>query len=188
MIAMNQGGRVIVGVDGSLSSLAALQRGLAEARSRDALLVPVTAWMACDGDSLRPLSELEYAARLRLDSIVEMALDGVGVAQGVRVQPRTVRSEAGRALVALADRPLDLLVVGGGRRSGTRNGGVLHGPVARYCWARAECEVIIVPANHAQEITATGTPQATLSTSGERDENNGQGETVHCHAGVGYLN
>lgn len=181
MIAMSQSARVIVGVDGSLSSLAALQRGLAEARSRNALLVPVTAWMACDGDSLRPLSELEYAARLRLDSIVEMALDGA--AQGVRVHPRTVRSEAGRALVALADRPQDLLVVGGGRHSGTRNGGVLHGPVARYCWARADCEVIIVPANHALEVTPR-----TGVTSGERNEENEQGEAVHCHAGVGYLN
>jgi nucleotide-binding universal stress UspA family protein len=181
MIAMNQGARVIVGVDGSLSSLAALQRGLAEARSRNALLVPVTAWMACDGDSLRPLSELEYAARLRLDSIVEMALDGA--AQGIRVQPRTVCSAAGRALVALADRPQDLLVVGGGRHSGTRNGGVLHGPVTRYCWARADCEVIIVPANHAQEVTPR-----TGVTSDDRDEENEQGVAVHCHAGVGYLN
>ena len=176
MIAINQGGRVIVGVDGSLSSLAALQRGLAEARSRDATLVPVTAWMACDGDSLRPLSELEYAARLRLDSIVELALDGA--ARSVRVQPRTVRSEAGRALVALADRPQDLLVVGGGRHSGTRSGGVLHGPVARYCWARADCEVIIVPANHAQQVTGAATPQTAPPQDG----------TVHCQAGVGYLN
>ena len=180
---MIEGSRVVVGVDGSLSSLAAVRRAAAEARRRDAVLVPVIAWMACDGDSLRPLSELEYAARVRLDSVVELAFDGFP--QGVRIHPRVVRAEAGHALVALADRSSDLLVVGsGGHGAYEGHGGhcgphgVLHGSVARYCWARASCEVLIVP--------SSGELEPTLAPEG--DEARPAAEAVHCHAGVGYWN
>ncbi len=165
---MIEGNRVVVGVDGSLSSLAAVRRAAEEARRRDAVLVPVIAWMACDGDSLRPLSELEYAARVRLDSVVELAFDGFP--QGVRIHPHVVRAEAGHALVALADRPSDLLVVGSSAHTG--QGGVRHGSVARYCWARAVCEVLIVPSSGELE------PVLALDAA----------EAVHCHAGVGYWN
>ncbi|MEV7930664.1 universal stress protein, partial [Kitasatospora sp. NPDC088779] len=44
------GGRVVVGVSGSLGSLAALHRGVAEARSRGAELVPVLAWEPPGGE------------------------------------------------------------------------------------------------------------------------------------------
>lgn len=170
---MIEGARVVVGVDGSLSSLTAVRRAAAEARRRDALLVPVAAWMACDGDSLRPLSELEYAARVRLESVVELAFDGIP--QGLRIHPRVVRSEAGRALVATADRSTDLLVVGSGRHGGQQ--GLLHGSVARYCWARAACEVLIVPSSgELQEPAAEDFDVDRTSTA------------VHCHAGVGYWN
>jgi nucleotide-binding universal stress UspA family protein len=174
--------RVVVGVDGSLSSLAAVRRASAEARRRDALLVPLAAWMACDGDSLRPLSELEYAARLRLDSVVELAFDGVP--QGVRIHPQVVRSEAGRALVAAADGPQHLLVVGSGRHTGRR--GLLHGSVTRYCWARAACEVLIVPSTGMLE-PALGEDDVTVSRPWSEDDCRDAG-TLHCHAGVGYLN
>ncbi|MFC1413250.1 universal stress protein [Streptacidiphilus sp. N1-12] len=171
---MIEGARVVVGVDGSLSSLAAVRRAAVEARRRDAVLVPVIAWMACDGDSLRPLSELEFAARVRLDSVVELAFDGVP--RGLRIHPRVVRSEAGRALVAMADRPSDLLVVGSGGHGGPQ--GLLHGSVARYCWARADCEVLVVPATGALESLA-----------GEEAPTSPALEAVaHCHAGIGYLN
>ncbi|MFI9330236.1 universal stress protein [Kitasatospora sp. NPDC052868] len=61
--------RVIVGLNGSLSSLAALYRAVDEAARRSAALVPLTAWEPSERDGLRPLSELEHAARRRLDTI-----------------------------------------------------------------------------------------------------------------------
>ena len=179
---MIEAARVVVGVDGSLSSLAAVRRAVVEARRRDAVLVPVTAWMACDGDSLRPLSELEYAARVRLDSVVELAFDGVP--QGVRMHPRVVRAEAGRALVAIADRSQDLLVVGAGRHGGRQD--VLHGSVARYCWARATCEVLVVPMSGALEAPVTAEDFDAVPVPGA-DEPWG-GLDAHCRAGAGYWN
>ncbi|MHA6758106.1 universal stress protein [Streptacidiphilus sp. PAMC 29251] len=180
---MIEGSRVVVGVDGSLSSLAAVRRAAVEARRRDAVLVPLAAWMACDGDSLRPLSELEYAARVRLDSVVELAFDGLP--QGLRIQPRVVRAEAGRALVAAADRSSDLLVVGSRRHRGQQ--GVLHGSVARYCWARGACEVLIVPSSG--ELwppvpVAAESDTAVLSSADVVRI----GASARCHAGAGYLN
>ncbi|MEY9967827.1 nucleotide-binding universal stress UspA family protein [Streptacidiphilus sp. MAP12-16] len=163
---MIDGARVIVGVDGSYSSLAVVHRAVQEARKRDALLVPVIAWMASDGDSLRPLSELEYAARQRLDTAFELTFDGYP--EGVRIQPRVLRAEPGRALVTTADQPDDLLIVGSGRHARLQH--VVHGTVARYCWAHAACEVLIVP-------------PAELP---ERPQPIGAGG--HCHAGIGYLN
>lgn len=174
--------RVVVGVDGSLSSLAAVRRAGVEARRRDAPLVPVAAWTACDGDSLRPLSELEYAARMRLDSVVELAFDGAP--QGLRIHPRVVRSEAGRALVAAADRPQDLLVVGSGRPTGQR--GLLHGSVARYCWARAACEVLVVTSSGVME-PALGAGDGAEGTDAP-EEDHRVCQSVHCHAGIAYLN
>ncbi|GAB2728388.1 universal stress protein [Kitasatospora kifunensis] len=140
-------GRVIVGVSGSVSSLAAVHRAVREAQYRDAELVPVAAWLPSD-ELLRPLSELEHAARRRLDVIFEQAFGGYPA--GLLLRPRVVRAEAGPALLAAADRPDDLLVVGAGRPGRPPAGGpftLRHGSVARYCHAHARCEVLVVPAS-----------------------------------------
>ncbi|WP_327070314.1 universal stress protein [Kitasatospora sp. NBC_01302] len=135
-------GRVIVGVSGSVSSLAAVHRAAWEAVHRDAELVPVAAWLPTD-DPLRPLSEIEHAARRRLDVIFEQAFGGYPA--GLLLRPRVVRAEAGAALVAAADRPDDLLVVGAGRPG--RVARLRHGSVARHCHAHAHCAVLVVPAS-----------------------------------------
>lgn len=163
---MSESPRVIVGVDGSHSSPGVVRRAVHEARRRDALLVPVIAWTASDGDDLRPLPELEHAARRRLDTAFELAFDGFP--EGVRVHPLVLRAEAGQALVATADRRDDLLVVGSGRRGG---------PVTRHCWDQAVCEVLIVPPS-APEAVPEAAPE-------EAAEPVGAG--AHCHAGIGYL-
>lgn len=162
---MSDSARVIVGVDGSHSSLGVVHRAAQEARRRDALLIPVIAWTAPDGGSPRPYSELEHAARRRLDTTFELAFDGIPV--GIRVQPVVLRAEPGLALVTTADQPGDLLVVGSNRHAGRRPDA--HGSVTRYCWARATCEMLIVPPTPLPEqLELVNAP-------------------VHCHAGIGYL-
>ncbi|WP_329561690.1 universal stress protein [Kitasatospora sp. NBC_01266] len=138
---MAEGARVIVGVSGSVSSLAAVHRAVREAQRRGAELVPVAAWLP-DDEPLRPLSELAHAARRRLDVIFDQAFGGYPA--GLLLSPLVLRAEAGPALVAVADRPGDLLVVGAGRPG--RVSRLRHGSVARYCRAHARCEVLVVPA------------------------------------------
>ncbi|MFJ1706590.1 universal stress protein [Kitasatospora sp. NPDC088346] len=155
---MVEGIRVVVGVNGSLSSLAAVYRAVEEAGRRDAVLVPVIAWAETDGDRLRPLSELEHAARKRLDTVFEQAFGSYP--NDVVIRPLVVRSEPGRALVAAADRPTDLLVLGSGHRGRVQH--ALRGSVARYCRAHAVCDVLVVSPSElleSMELTArSGAP------------------------------
>ncbi len=152
---MAEATRVVVGVSGSLSSLAALHRGVAEARRLQATLVPVLAWAPPDGETgyrrspCPPmLKEWERAAARRLDTAFEQAFGGYP--EGLRTRALLVRGEAGQALVAAADRPDDLLVLSTGRRGRLRR--LFHGTVTRYCLAHARCTVLAVPPS---ELLAT---------------------------------
>ncbi|WP_033822599.1 universal stress protein [Kitasatospora sp. MBT63] len=149
--------RVIVGVSGSLGNAAALRRAVAEAERRDAVLVPVIAWTPPGGEAAYrtrpcpPLSKLwERAAADRLDAAFARAFGGYPA--HLRVEPVVIRGEAGPALVEIADRPDDLLVVGTGRRGGLRR--FLHASVGRHCVARAACTVTAVPPSEAPALKA----------------------------------
>ncbi len=148
--------RVVVGVDGSLGGLAALHRAAGEAAARGAVLVPLIAWAPSERDGLRPLSELEHAARRRLDTAFAQVFGGCPA--GLVVRPVVVRGEAGRALVAEAGRPDDLLVIGTGGHGRLHR--ALHGSVARYCRAHALCPVLAVSPERLLESLARALPQA----------------------------
>ncbi|MBM7173070.1 universal stress protein [Streptomyces sp. G44] len=138
-------GRVVVGVSGSLASLAALRAAAEEARRSRRVLVAVIAWEPPEGEALylrHP--DREWArhwwgeARTRLDR----AFDDVfgGTAPGVRTERRVVRDRPDRALSDLAAHPDDLLVLG------TRPG--RHRPTRthRRVRARTACPILTVPA------------------------------------------
>ncbi|GAA1990264.1 universal stress protein [Kitasatospora viridis] len=155
---MTAGVRVVVGVGSSLSALAAVHRAVREARMRHAVLVPVVAWQPGD-EPLRPLSELAHAARQRLDTAFEQAFGGWP--DDLLLHPEVVRADPGQALVAAADRPSDLLVVGAGRPGRAAS-------VARYCRARAGCPVLVVPAGDLLDEPDSGIAPA------------------HCRMGLAY--
>ncbi len=137
--------RVIVGLNGSLGSLAALYRAVAEAARREAVLVPVAAWSPADGDRRgpRPLSELEHAALRRIDTAFEQAFGSYPA--DVVIHPLAVRGHAGAALVSAVTGPDDRLVLGTGRHG--RLDRLLHGSVLGYCRAHAPCPVMAVSAS-----------------------------------------
>lgn len=113
-------GRVFVGVDGSPGSLHALRRAVAFARAFETPLQPVLAWQPPGGEAqarVRPVPELERLwsrnAEDRLNAAFEQGLGALPL--DLDCEPHIVRGPTGRVLVALADRPDDLLVVGAGR-------------------------------------------------------------------------
>ncbi|MYS25085.1 universal stress protein [Streptomyces sp. SID4948] len=145
---MAQGGRVVVGVSGSLRSLAALHRAVDEARRRDAELMAVLAWTVPGGEPAyrrNPCPSLltvcEEAAAERLEQAFRDAFGGPPA--GVRLRLVTARGEPAAALTELAHRPEDLLVISTGRRGLLPR--LFHGGVSRHCLARARCPVLAVP-------------------------------------------
>ncbi|WP_030058514.1 MULTISPECIES: universal stress protein [Streptomyces] len=132
--------RVIVGLSGSLNSLAALYHAVGEAARHEAVLVPVAAWTATERDGLRPRSELEHAARRRLDIAFEQAYGGYP--SGLVIHPLVVNTDPGPALVGAVTGPADLLVLGAATRR--RLDRLRNGSVARHCRHRAGCRVVEV--------------------------------------------
>lgn len=139
--------RVVVGVGFSRGSAAVLHRAAAEARRGEGELWAVIAWELPGGayerrgPSFPQAADFRGAAEERLLTQLDAAFGGAG--PGVPLRPLLVRGSPGRALVAVADRDDDLLIVGtGSRRWPSR---VLWPSVARHCVAHASCPVLAVP-------------------------------------------
>ncbi|MFJ6514595.1 universal stress protein [Streptomyces sp. NPDC091406] len=142
--------RVVVGVNGSLGSLAALHRAAAEAQERNADLHVVLAWQLPGGGlggratyGAAVLRECREAAVEDLRTILGTSFAVRG--PGVTLSGLTVRGEPGAVLVEAARSADDLLVVGAGRRGRWFPG--LRPSVTRYCLTHATCSVLAVPPN-----------------------------------------
>ncbi|MGW3464800.1 universal stress protein, partial [Streptomyces olivaceoviridis] len=103
-------GRVVVGVSGSPASLAALRRGVLEARRDGRTLVAVAAWEPPEGETLyAKWPDREWArmwedeARLWLTRAFDEALGGLPA--DLHVTCLVIRNAPGPALCAVARRP-----------------------------------------------------------------------------------
>jgi nucleotide-binding universal stress UspA family protein len=140
--------RVIAGVNGSVRSLAALRAAVVQARSAGAELLPLLAWAPVGGEMAYRRAPCPILLRLWEDAAcgrLRAAFDDAfgGMPDGLQIHPLVVRGAPGPALVGTADRPGDLLVVGGGGWG--RLACAVHGSVSRYCLAHASCPVLVVP-------------------------------------------
>ncbi|WP_318211606.1 universal stress protein [Streptomyces sp. SJL17-1] len=144
-------GRVVVGVTGSLASLAALRYASALARRDGVPLLAVLVWEPPEGEALYArMPDRSWArmwaedARRRLEDAVA---DGLGaVPAGVAFEGRAVRGTPAAALCRVADRPGDLLVVGSASGSGRSAFGRLRRRrVLRAVLTGAGCPVLTVP-------------------------------------------
>jgi nucleotide-binding universal stress UspA family protein len=151
--------RVVVGVSGSLGSTTALARAAVEARRRGAELWPVLAWEPPEGDlagrrfpaSRAMVPQWEQLARERLVGALREVFGGTGT--GLPGQALVVRGAPGRALVRIADREDDVLVIGAGRRGRLHR--ALWPSVSRYCLAHAGCPVLAVPPSPLESTLAS---------------------------------
>ena len=135
--------RIVVGIDGSAASVAALRWAAAEARVRHATLVVAHAWelppmaVAPFAASIDPVEVEAAAARVVDDALEHEDLEGVGVERAV------VGGPAVMSLLELA-REATLLVVGARGSGGFA--GLLLGSVSEQVVRHAPCPVVVVPA------------------------------------------
>jgi len=124
--------RVVVGIDGSLTGLAALRVAVAEARRRD---VPLHAVRA---ENIVP-------SCLEGDEITEAFLDAFGfVPTDIEIHQDASVLSARHALRASASDPRDLIVVGTGDRGWWR--ALWSGSLSRALTRNARCPILAVPA------------------------------------------
>ncbi|MGA5194459.1 universal stress protein [Streptomyces exfoliatus] len=152
--------RVVVGVSGSLASLAALRYATALARRHAVPLLAVLVWEPPEGEALYArMPDRSWArmwaedARRRLeDALVDglgdvptALVDGLGDGTGApALTGRVLRGAPAAALRAVADRPGDLLVVGTAPARGPF-ARLRRRPVLRAVLRRAVCPVLTVP-------------------------------------------
>jgi nucleotide-binding universal stress UspA family protein len=131
--------RIVVGVDGSPHSEAALRWSLAEAKARGGEVAAVFAWqvpfMSFPGAFDR--DEMEQAAE-------QFLIDTVSRIVPTPAVPLWTLVAEGDPAASLAEawKGASLLVLGTGRRS--RLAALLHGPVTRRCAKASACPLVLV--------------------------------------------
>lgn len=143
-------GRIVVGVDGSSGSLAALNWSVEEAKLRGASVEPTMAWEHISGpgatagwavgmggpsEDKEPVQAIAHAEIHRLG---DEAVKG----RGVKVSPQAIEGHPARVLLSRAE-GADLLVVGTRGHGGFV--GALLGSVSRHVLAHAPCPVVLIP-------------------------------------------
>jgi nucleotide-binding universal stress UspA family protein len=148
-------GTILVGVDGSKPSQAALRFAADEGRLRDATVVAVHAWtfvsaaqigepglMPIPAGDLPGLLEAERkGAEIALRGAIDDAFSG---APPVEIESRLVEGDAAEALVEEA-KSADLVVVGSRGRGGLAS--ALLGSVSSHVIHHAACPVVVVKAS-----------------------------------------
>ena len=155
-------GRIVVGVDGSEGSVAALRWAVAEGRRRESVVEALLVWL---GMSAAGLGDIPYlpdeegrivaAEHDRLSDAIARALEEPGGADGpsadgpsadgaseVTVQRFVVEGDAASVLCERSQHA-DLLVVGFPRHGGVSH--LLYGSVSSHCMRHGRCPVVAIP-------------------------------------------
>jgi nucleotide-binding universal stress UspA family protein len=132
---------IVVGVDGSDPSRAALRWAIEQARLTGAGVTAVLAWQYPNSYGYAiPVDDADWPANAR--QVLTTALETVP-AGGVPVTPLVVRGNAAEALLD-ASGDSDLLVVGSRGHGGFVE--ALLGSVGQHCVHHATCPVVVIPA------------------------------------------
>jgi nucleotide-binding universal stress UspA family protein len=138
--------RIVVGLDGSPSSRAALRWAVRQAKFVNGTVDAVIAWqipLVLQSYGWAPIYVEEEGsfredARKRLDAVID---EVVSPADGQRVRSLVVKGHAAEALIDAAD-GADLLVVGSSGHGGFAE--ALLGSVSQHCVHHAPCPVLIM--------------------------------------------
>ncbi len=135
--------RIVVGVDGSPSSMKALRWAIRQAKLTGAEVEAVTAWSYPSGYGWAPSSEggaVDFegdAGKILVEALAQVS----GIAPDVVVEPLVAQGHAADVLVRAAE-GADLLVVGSRGHGGFT--GMLLGSVSQHCVQHATCPVLVL--------------------------------------------
>lgn len=143
---MNGTYRVVVGVDGSESSLRALRWAAREAQARGGTVQAITVWTWDGTGSLAPTATSPLEERERAEEILEKAVASVAdESPGVSIAADVIEDHPARALTQAA-RDADLLVIGSHGHSRLHH--AVLGSISEECVRRATCPVVVLPVPH----------------------------------------
>jgi nucleotide-binding universal stress UspA family protein len=134
--------RIVVGVDGSPSSMKALRWAIRQAELTGAEVEAVTAWSYPSGYGWDTSGDgaIDFegnAGKLLFEALAEVS----GIAPDVVVEPVVAYGHAADVLVRAAE-GADLLVVGSRGHGGFA--GMLVGSVSQHCVQHARCPVLVL--------------------------------------------
>jgi nucleotide-binding universal stress UspA family protein len=132
---------IVVGVDGSESSNAALRWAIHQAKLTGAVVEAVTAWQIPVGTGLVPPADMpDYQDDARM-GLTEAITGMCMIDAEVEVRPRVVEGRAAQVLLDAAE-GAELLVLGSRGHGGLTE--ALLGSVGQYCVHHAPCPVVIM--------------------------------------------
>jgi nucleotide-binding universal stress UspA family protein len=190
-VAERSVGGVVVGVDGSRASEAALRWAAEQSRLTGRTLIAVIAWeppITSSGESIPGEFDWRGDAASALAKAVENTL---GESDAARVVQHVTEGHRARTLVAAA-RDADLLVVGSRGHGGFA--GLLLGSVSQHVLASAPCPVVVVHGRFATAgrivvgVDASPESQAALRRAARQARQTG-GELhalIACHVPAAY--
>jgi nucleotide-binding universal stress UspA family protein len=137
------GGRIVVGVDGSDSSKAALAWAVRQAALTGAEVDAVNAWQipATYGFGYAMASAIPDLEKVAGQILDEAIAEAATRAPDVRIHPVVVQNNPAQALLDTA-KGADLLAVGSRGHGGFT--GALLGSVGQHCVQHAECPVVVI--------------------------------------------
>lgn len=159
----NESRPVVVGVDGSPASLAALRWAVEDARRRGCAVDAVTAWHADYGVMIGPLPAEVFAdvspqaMKAAAQRVLDRSVDGF---EGVEIRRILVEGDA-RDVLFKASADAALLVVGS--RGHSRIVEAILGSVSAYCVHHATCPVVVVREAKIEQDHALATAAAPLT-------------------------
>jgi len=131
--------KVVVGVDGSPYSEAALRWALANAEKHEGQVTAVFAWQV-PFSSFPGLYDREALEKASKEFLIEKVSE-VAPHPAVPLLPLVAEGDPADALIAAA-KDADLLVLG--TRGRSRLSGLLLGSVSQVCAAAADCPVVLI--------------------------------------------
>ena len=142
-MAEEQGGRIVVGVDGSESSKAALAWAVRQAALTGAEVDAVCAWQipAAYGYGYAMTLAIPDLEKAAVSEVNQAIAEVAGAAPEVGIRPLVVQDNPAQALLDCA-KGADLLVVGNRGHGGFT--GALLGSVGQHCVQHAQCPVVVI--------------------------------------------